>query len=99
MILRGKPFHLLALHPTFFLPLSPSAFPPSLSFTNITHEMKPPHILHYAVLLAATARAGPAAYATCQAACAKSLVAGAAGIAIYAACQAACAPLLIMPCP
>ncbi|PMB64169.1 hypothetical protein BM221_009963 [Beauveria bassiana] len=45
------------------------------------------------------ALAGPAAYATCQAACSASLVAGPAAPAIYAACQAACAALLFMPTP
>lgn len=52
-----------------------------------------------AVTLPALTQAGPLAYATCQAACATSLVAGPAGAAAYAACQSACAPLLAMPCP
>ncbi|KAL7807612.1 hypothetical protein V8C26DRAFT_414684 [Trichoderma gracile] len=56
------------------------------------------NIAFAAILLPATAVAGPAAYATCQSACAVSLTAPG-GVAIYAACQSACAPLIATPCP
>ncbi|TFB00266.1 hypothetical protein CCMA1212_007729 [Trichoderma ghanense] len=61
-------------------------------------EMKFFNIAFAAVLLSGAAMAGPAAYATCQAACAVSLAAPG-GAALYAACQSACAALLAAPCP